>query len=106
MSRCLSGNIEGNRDANVNDFVGYDDKKISWSRDLKVKLKREQTAKYADYKVRTSLYRPFTKSNLYFDRMMNDVVSVFPSIFSTPETEQENRVICVSGLEVTNLFRP
>ena len=96
---------QGNRAANVNDFVGYDDKKISWSRDLKVKLKREQTAKYADYKVRTSLYRPFTKSNLYFDRMMNDVVSVFPSIFSTPETEQENRVICVSGLGSNKPFQ-
>ena len=80
---------QGNRAANVNDFVGYDDKKISWSRDLKVKLKREQTAKYANHKVRTSLYRPFTQSNLYFDRMMSDVVSVFPSIFPTPETEQK-----------------
>ena len=82
-----------NRDANVDDFVVYDDTKISWSRDLKVKLKRERTAKYADHKVKTSLYRPFTKSNLYFDRMMNDVVSVFPSIFPTSETETENRVI-------------
>ena len=87
-----------NRDANVDDFVAYDDTKISWSRDLKAKLKREQTAKYADYKVRTSLYRPFTQSNLYFDRMMNDVVSVFPSIFPTPETKHENRVIVVPSV--------
>ena len=85
-----------NRDASVDDFVVYDNTKISWSRDLKVKLKREQTAKYADHKVRISLYRPFTKSNLYFDRIMNDVVSVFPSIFPTQETETENRVIIVS----------
>ena len=87
-----------NRDANVDDFVAYDDTKISWSRDLKAKLKREQTAKYADHKVRTSLYRPFTRSNLYFDRMMNDVVSVFPSIFPTPETECENQVIVVPSI--------
>ncbi len=87
-----------NRDANVDDFVAYDDTKISWSRDLKAKLKREQTAKYTDHKVRTSLYRPFTRSNLYFDRMMNDVVSVFPSIFPTPETECENRVIVVPSI--------
>ena len=87
-----------NWDANVDDFVAYDDTKISWSRDLKAKLKREQTAKYADHKVRTSLYRPFTRSNLYFDRMMNDVVSVFPSIFPTPETECENRVIVVPSI--------
>ena len=87
-----------NRDANVDDFVAYDDTKISWSRDLKAKLKREQTAKYANHKVRTSLYRPFTQSNLYFDRMMSDVVSVFPSIFPTPETETENWVICLTSV--------
>ena len=31
--------------------------------------------------------------SLFFDRVMNDVVYVFPSIFPTSETETENRVI-------------
>ena len=87
-----------NQNANVDDFVNYDDEKIKWSRDLKAKLKRERTTKYAAHKGRISLYRPFTKLNLYFDRMMNDVVYVFPSIFPKPEAEMENRVICVAGI--------
>ena len=87
-----------NRDIGVDDFVGYDDKNISWSRDLKVKLKRGKIAEYTEDNLRTSIYHPFTKSNLYFDRTINDVVSVFPSIFPTPETENENRVICVAGI--------
>ena len=82
----------------VDNFVSYDDTKISWSRDLKAKLKRGTITEYTEHKVRTSFYRPFTKSNLYFDRIMNDVVYVFPSIFPTLETEAENRVICVSGI--------
>ena len=86
------------RDANVDDFVDYDDAKISWSRDLKSDLKRGRIAEYTEGKVRNSLYRPFTKSNLFFDRIMNEEVYVFPSIFPMPETEMENRVICVSGL--------
>ena len=81
------------RDANLDDFVVSDDTKIKWSRDLKVKLKRGTTSEFTEHKMRTALYRPFTKSNLYFDRIMNDVVSVFPTIFPTPETETENRVI-------------
>ena len=89
---------------NVDNFVTYDDAQISWSRDLKAKLKRGTIAEYADHKVRTSLYRPFTKSNLYFDRMMNDVVYVFPSIFPILETETENRVICVSGIGSNKTF--
>ena len=83
----------GNKGVNVDDFVAYDDKGISWSRDLKAKLKRGRLAEFAVDKVRTSLYRPFTSSSLFFDRVMNDVVYVFPSIFPTPETETENRVI-------------
>ena len=88
----------GNRDANVDDFVISDDAKISWSESLKRSLQRAKTAEFSREKVRTSLYRPFTKSNLYFDRMMNERVYVFPSIFPTPETETENRVICVAGI--------
>ncbi|MDE0481465.1 MAG: N-6 DNA methylase [Candidatus Poribacteria bacterium] len=81
------------REANVDDFVVYDDTKISWSRDLKVKLKRGTLQEYKKNKIRPSLYRPFTESNLYFDRVMNDVVYLFPSIFPTCQTETENRVI-------------
>ena len=83
----------GSKGVNVDEFVPYDDKGISWSRDLKAKLKRGRLAEFVGHKVRESLYRPFTKSNLYFDRTMDDMLYVFPSIFPTPETETENRVI-------------
>ena len=86
------------RNINVDDFVSYNEKKISWSRDLKLDLKRGKKAEYAGYKVRDSLRRPFTKTHLFFDRILNEEVYVFPSISPTPETEKENRVICVSGI--------
>ena len=88
----------GDRDANVDDFVLSDEAKIKWSSGLKQKLERRQIAEFADTKIRQSLYRPFTKSNLYFDRMVNDRVLVFPSILPTPETETENRVIVVPSI--------
>ncbi len=85
-----------NREANIDDFVVYDEAKIKWSSGLKQRLESGQIAEFAAAKVRPSLYRPFTKSDLYFDRMINDRVLVFPSIFPTPETETENRVICLT----------
>ena len=88
----------GNRDANINDFVVYDDTKIKWDRELRQHLTRGRIAEYAEHKVRNSLYRPFTKSNLFFDRVMNNCVYVLPSIYPTPETEMENRMICVAGI--------
>ena len=81
---------------NVNDFVIYDDEHIKWDRELRQQLQRGRTAEYAENKVRTALYRPFTKSNLYFDRMLNNCVYRLPSFF--PTAESENRVICVSGV--------
>ena len=82
-----------NRDANVDEFVINDSARISWSETLKRNLQRGKTTDFSKEKVRTSLYRPFTKSNLYFDRIMTERVSVFPSIFPTPEAEKENQVI-------------
>ncbi len=93
-----------NRDVPLDDFVMSDDTKIKWSRDLKVKLKRGTIAEYTERKMRTPLYRPFVKSTLYFDRTLNDVVSVFPSIFPTLETETENQVICVSSPGTNSFF--
>ena len=89
---------QGNREATVDNFVDNDDKKIKWSEGLKKKLENGQIAEFAESIIRQSLYRPFTKSYLYFDRMMTERVYVFPSIYPTPETETENHVICVSGL--------
>ena len=86
-----------NRDVDVNNFIDTDDTKIKWTRSLKSKLKTSTLAEFSDENVRTSLYRPFTKSHLYFHRMMNECVYVFPSIFPTPDKEKENRVICFSG---------
>ena len=87
-----------NQNTNVDDFVAYDDKKIKWSSSLKQKLKGKQIAEFAEVKIRQSLYRPFTKSNLYFDRTINDRVLVFPSIFPTSEAEKENRAICLTAV--------
>ena len=87
-----------NRDAKVDDFVIYDDHRISWSEGLKQGLRSGRLVEFSDGNVRRSLYRPFTQSNLFFARGLTERVYVFPSIFPTLATEAENRVICVSGL--------
>ena len=80
----------------VDDFVAYDSEKINWSSGLKQKLISGHIAEFNSERTRQVLYRPFTKSHLYFDRFMAERVYVFPSIFPTPQTETENRVICVN----------
>ena len=85
-----------NPDEDVDDFVSYDNNQISWSSGLKSQLKGGHTAEFTPSKIRRHLYRPFTKTNLFFDRVLNQRVFVFPRIFPTPDTEEENRVICVN----------
>ena len=82
------------RSTDVDDFVVSDATQIGWSSGLKQSLQRGKFADFSEERVRTSLFRPFTMFSLYFDRMMNERVYVFPSIF--PKSETENRVIVVS----------
>ena len=89
----------------LDDFVIPDATKIKWSSGLKNKLKSGKTIHFSQEKIRSSLYRPFTQLSLYFDpRMMTERASVFPSIFPTPNTESENRVICVSSSRTNASF--
>ena len=81
----------------VDEFAAQYTRDIKWSRDLKAKLKRGRRAEFASSKLRTSLYRPFTKAHLFFDSVLMDRIAGFPSIFPSLETEAENRVICVKA---------
>ena len=80
---------------NMDDFVINDDEKISWSRDLKLDVQRGKYAEFKKEKIRKSLYRPFSRQYLYFDRILNEEVYQFPHYFPTLESEKENLVICV-----------
>ena len=86
------------RAQNVDAFVSADNTKIKWTDRLKAELVKAKLVEFAPEQIRNSLYRPFTKSNLYFDKLMNQRTYVFPSIFPTSDTEKKNRVICVAGI--------
>ena len=90
---------------NIDDFVNNDERKISWSRDLKLDLKRGRFAEFNEAKIRPSLYRPFVKQHLFFDRILNEEVYQMPAIFPDSATEKENRIICVSGIGSTKPFQ-
>ncbi len=97
----LRWNNRLNRAAPIDDFVTYDGGSISWSRDLKLDLQRGNKAEFGDRKIRCALYRPFTTAWRFFDRIMNEEVYVFPSIFPTEAAERENLVIWLKvGMEI------
>lgn len=88
--------IRHGKPKNVDDFVKYD--RLKWSRNLKRILKSGRYAEFDEAKIRRSLYRPFTQKLLFFDRILNHDVCLFPRIFPTSESEQENMMVLVPGV--------
>lgn len=80
----------------VNNFINTDAKKISWSVNLKMDIARGKSAKFSQKSLIQSMYRPFTKTWLYYNRSFNERVLQMPKIF--PDSNAENLVICVSGV--------
>ena len=96
--------MEDKQEINVDDFVDADLRKIKWSGDLKTALKKGILAAFSDKKLRTAQYRPFTRSFLFFDRLMNNGTYLFPYIFPTPETEKENQAIWLKTGQEWTMF--
>lgn len=83
-------------DAQINNFINNDLRKISWTRALKKELVKNRHFSFEPESLTISMYRPFTKQWLYFNRQLNEYIFQMPRIF--PGAVVENRVICVSGI--------
>jgi len=70
---------------------------LKWSRDLKQDALRGRLTEFADSKIRPSLYRPFSKKWLFFDRVLNEEVYQWPKI-SGP-------ALCVTDVASEKPFR-
>lgn len=84
------------------DFVIFDSTKFSWDRANKWDLEKGKKYQFIQESLYRSLYRPFTKTYLYFHKNMNNMVYQMPRIF--PMAQTDNRVISVTGLGVTKAF--
>ncbi|TWA90889.1 putative helicase [Azospirillum brasilense] len=83
------------RDAIVDDFVSADPKRISWSAALKADIARGTRHSFEQNSLSSSLYRPFTRQWLYYDRAFNERVYQMPRIFPMGGVGVENYIIMV-----------
>ena len=87
---------------NIDDFIAFDQSRISWTRALKRDLEKEKHKAYEQSSGRQALYRPFTKQWVYFNRDFNEYINQHPRIF--PKVETENLLIAVTGRGSTKSF--
>lgn len=81
------------RQERVDNFIDTDGSRISWTRALKQDLEKSRSYSFDADCIVPSLYRPFTKQWLYFNRRFNEMVYQMPRIF--PEAGIENIAIMV-----------
>lgn len=86
----------------VDGFINTDPAQISWTRALKQEFAKDRRFAFEAASLTLSLYRPFTKQWLYFNRRLNEMVYQMPHIF--PNMAAVNRVICVSGIGARSGF--
>ena len=82
----------------VENYIDTNDPRIKWSRQVKASLKKLELSTYEEAYFRNSLYRPFCMKYLYFDNFWNEERYQLYRIFPTPETETENKLICLNGI--------
>ncbi|GAA4823542.1 DNA damage-inducible protein [Marinicella pacifica] len=88
------------REKKVVEEINVDPKKISWNRNFTQDIGKNKVHSFDSNKIIKSVYRPYQKQYLYFDRSMNAMVYQMNKIF--PSNESENYVICVNGKGAKN----
>lgn len=96
MSKAFPGLDKKGREAKVEEgFIDTDSSRISWTRSLKQELAKNRQFAFEKGCLTESLYRPFTKQWLYFNRRFNEMVYQIPRIF--PNAACKNLVIGFSA---------
>ena len=89
--------LESARGKKIEEIFDYDDRKISWSSDLKREVEKLRDLQVKDAAIRVAMYRPYCKRFLYFDYTLNERIYSVDSIFPTGNAG-ENIAICCSAV--------
>lgn len=79
----------------VTKVVKADSQYISWTRSLKQAIKANRPKHFHPESITRSLYRPYERQFLYFNRDLNECVYRMPTLF--PATDSINKLICIPG---------
>lgn len=86
----------------LDSFIDANPQRISWTRALKQDLAKGRFFEFEATSLVPTLYRPFMKQWLYFNRRFNEMVYQMPRIF--PERASQNLAIAVSAPGFTTGF--
>ncbi len=86
----------------VNESIDTNSTKISWTVNLKRDLERGDVHEYKPFQVRTSVYRPFTRQRLYFDKPFIERPGLSDILF--PSEQFLTPIIGMTGIGASKEF--
>jgi predicted helicase len=89
----------------INQFIRVDEKILKWVRRTKRSLQRGLAAEFDSKTIRSGIYRPFYRQHHFADPIFNEELYRFQEFLPTFSAEQENRLICVSGIGSNKPFQ-
>jgi predicted helicase len=95
-------NLSRGYQGTIRKFVKFDPTKITWTDIFLHDLENDISFSFDETKITTSLYRPFCKQRFCNEKMFIQRTYQIPKLF--PTSDQQNLVICVSGVGVTKEF--
>ncbi|HTN18831.1 MAG TPA: type ISP restriction/modification enzyme [Pelobium sp.] len=87
---------------NCDEFIDTNASKISWTVNLKKDLEKLKAHNFMESEMRSGLYRPYMKQNLYFDKPFIERPGLAPKLF--PNKNFKNRLITVTGQGASKTF--
>lgn len=87
--------LDGRTKRTVDKIVDHDPKNNSWSRGLKKDAERLVPHAFDKNSVVSSVYRPFTRQWMYFNKSFNDMTYQMPKLY--PKSGTHNISICLTG---------
>ena len=93
---------KSNKKEKATSFVRIDRTKMSWNSNAFQDIERGKEYKFNSENIIECLYRPFTKTNLYFSKELNARTYQIPKFF--PTNSSKNKLICISGIGSRNGF--
>jgi predicted helicase len=85
------------RAAALDDFIDTSPTRISWTHGIKQELAKGKRFDFDDVCLTPSLYRPFTRQWLYYNRNFNERVYQMPRVFPMGDVTVKNRIIVIEG---------
>jgi predicted helicase len=94
--------IDSGSKVEAGDFVKFDSTSFTWDVQNKWDLEKQKLYDFDNESLVFSLYRPFTKQNLYFNQSLNNRRAQMPRMF--PDSSVNNLVISLVGQGTPKAF--